>query len=110
MANIKTVTEEELREEVLESPEPVLIDFYATWCAPCRTMEPVLDGLAEEFENRIRFLKVNVEEEPALVEALGISSVPTLVLVNGGKVLALYKGAVPAHVLRPKLDEAAGPV
>lgn len=109
MAHIKTVTEEELREEILESPEPVLIDFYATWCAPCRTMEPVLDELADEFENRIRFLKVNVEDEPDLSNALGISAVPTIVLVNGGKVLALFHGAVPAHVLRPKLLEAAGP-
>jgi thioredoxin len=106
MSKVRPVTEEELRSEILESSAPLFVDFYATWCAPCRTMAPVLDELAEEYAGRIRFVKVDVEEETALAEALGITSVPTLVLVRGGTVLALFKGAVPAHVLRPKLDEA----
>lgn len=107
MSKVKSVTEDELREEVLASSEPLLIDFCAAWCAPCRTISPILEDLAEEYDGRIRFVKVDVDEEAALAEMLGIAEIPTLVLVRGGTVLGLFRGAVTERALRPKLDEAA---
>ena len=93
MAVIK-ITKENYEQEVLKSEIPVLLDFYADWCGPCRMVGPVLDEIAEERED-IKVCKVNVDDEPELAAAYQISSIPTLMVVKDGKIVNQSLGAKP---------------
>ena len=84
MAEI-TITMENFEKEVIKSDKPVLIDFWATWCGPCKMIAPTVEEIAEEYEGKIKVGKVNVDEEPDLTQSFGISSIPTLVLMKDGK-------------------------
>ena len=84
MAEI-TITTENFEEEVIKSDKPVLIDFWATWCGPCKMIAPTVEEIAEEYKGKIKVGKVNVDEEPDLTQSFGISSIPTLVLMKDGK-------------------------
>lgn len=88
------------RKEVLESQEPVLVDFWAEWCGPCRTMSPVLDSLAKTY----KVCKVNVDKNQALAEAYKVSSIPALMVLHGGKVVAQHLGVTAEAVLRADLE------
>lgn len=91
MAEI-TITTENFEEEVLKSSLPVLIDFWATWCGPCKMIAPTVEEIAEEYEGKIKVGKVNVDEEGELAEAFGITSIPTLVLMKNGKAADMMVG------------------
>lgn len=91
MAEI-TITTENFEEEVVKSEIPVLIDFWATWCGPCKMIAPTVEEIAEEYEGKIKVGKVNVDEEGQLTEAFGISSIPTLVLMKDGKTADMMVG------------------
>ena len=88
------ITKETFQEEVLNSEKPVLLDFWATWCGPCRMIGPVLDEIAEERED-IKVCKVNVDEEPELAAQYQITSIPTLFVVKDGKITNQSLGAKP---------------
>ena len=88
------ITKETFQQEVLSSDKPVLLDFWASWCGPCRMVGPVLDEIAQERED-IKVCKVNVDEEPELAATYQISSIPTLMVVEGGKVVKQSLGAKP---------------
>ena len=90
----RTFDEANFQQEVIRSPEPVLVDFWAEWCAPCRAMGPVIDGLAEEFDGVARVGKVNIDENPATPPRYGIRGIPTLMLFKGGSVEATKIGAL----------------
>ena len=90
-------------ESVKNSDKKVLIDFYADWCGPCRMMSPIVDEIADERED-ILVCKVNVDEEPELAEAFEVFSIPTLVIMQGGKVLEKSAGARPKGQLLAMLD------
>lgn len=96
--SIVTLTSKNYNNEVTESNIPVLIDFWATWCGPCQMMSPVVDEIAEERQGSLKVCKVNVDEEVELANRFNISSIPTLVLIKGGRVEAVSTG------YRPKED------
>lgn len=94
MAELK-ITKENFENEVMKSNIPVLIDFWAPWCGPCRMMGPIIEQLAEEYEGKAKVGKVNVDEEGELSQAFGVMSIPTIVLVKDGKVVKQAVGARP---------------
>ena len=94
MAELK-ITRENFENEVMKSNIPVLIDFWAPWCGPCRMMGPIIEQLAEEYEGKAKVGKVNVDEEGELSQAFGVMSIPTIVLVKDGKVVKQTVGARP---------------
>jgi thioredoxin 1 len=85
--------------EVVQSPIPVLVDFWADWCTPCKMIGPLLDQLGEEYAGRLKIGKVNVDEENALAGRHNVVSIPTLVVYKGGKILRQKVGALPKHEL-----------
>jgi len=92
--SVITVNEENFRSEVLGSSRPVLIDFWASWCGPCRMLSPLVDEVAEEQE-KVKVCKINVDDNPALAQQFGVSSIPMLAVVKDGKVVKTSVGAVP---------------
>lgn len=92
MAELK-ITRENFENEVIKSNIPVLIDFWAPWCGPCRMMGPIIEQLAEEYDGKAKVGKVNVDEEGELSQAFGVMSIPTIVLVKEGKVVKQVVGA-----------------
>lgn len=90
-----TITVQNFEDEVLKSELPVLLDFWATWCGPCRMLAPVIAEIAEEYEGKVKVGKVNVDEEPGLAASFHVSSIPTVVLMKDGKVAASSVGYRP---------------
>ncbi len=92
--SVVTITKENFEAEVLQADKPVLVDFWASWCGPCRMLSPVVDEIAEE-ESGIKVGKVNVDEQPELAEQFGVSSIPTLIVFRDGKVVQTSVGVRP---------------
>ncbi len=92
--SVRTITKENYQKEVAESEKTVLLDFWASWCGPCRMVSPLVDEIAEETP-AVRVGKVNVDEQPELAGAFGVSSIPTLVVMKNGQVVSKTVGARP---------------
>jgi thioredoxin 1 len=99
------VSDAEFEEKVLNSDVPVLVDFWAPWCGPCRMVAPILDKLAEEFAGKIRVAKVNTDEDAQWAMQYGIQGIPTMLVVHNGEVIREQVGAVPEPYLRALVDE-----
>ncbi len=101
-------TADNFDKEVLQASEPVLVDFYADWCNPCRMMGPVVAKMAEEFEGRIKVGKCNIDENMDLAKNCRVSSIPAFIIFKGGKPAANFVGAMPAAELKQKVEQALG--
>ena len=100
-ANAVTVTDASFNADVLQSDKPVLVDFWAVWCGPCRQVSPVLDEIAKENADKITLAKVNIDENPEVARQYQIMSIPTMNVYKGGKVVKTIVGAKPkAAILR----------
>lgn len=109
MMTVKKVTSADFTNEVLESDTPVVVDFYADWCGPCRRMAPVLEELAERWTPDVKVVKVDTEAQPQLAAAYGISSIPAFLLFRKGSVAAWTLGAKQADLLQRQLGIKRGP-
>jgi thioredoxin 1 len=107
MNNITELMETSFETEVLRVPGPVLVDFYAPWCGPCKMLAPLLEQLAGEFAGKVKFAKMNVDEAPNLANQYGITGVPTLMLFRGGKVADQIVGFPGQSQLKAWLTQAA---
>ena len=104
--NIVTLNSENFSKEVLESDTPVLVDFWASWCAPCLMIAPILDQLAEEYDGRVKIGKVNIDDETDLASKYRIMSIPTLFLFKDGEVVDELVGVRPKAEFESMLDRA----
>jgi thioredoxin 1 len=99
-------------ETVMGSEQPVVVDFYADWCGPCKAMAPMFERLADRYEGEVRFVKVDTERAPEIAQALGIRGLPTMALVAGGQIRDVIVGAKPEAYLEKRIrwlqDVAAG--
>jgi len=101
------LTQENFAQQVLQSPVPVLVDFWAEWCGPCKMIAPLLDELAEEYEGKVKIGKVNIDEQQALAAEYGIRAIPTLLLFNQGEVADQIVGARSKCDFKASLDRVA---
>jgi len=106
--NVERITETNFDAVVLHSSKPGVVDFYATWCGPCKELSPMLDKLAGSFTNEIKFVKINVDESPDLSRRFNIQGVPTLLFFRNGRVVGDVVGLLPANVLKTRLESLAG--
>ena len=100
------VTDASFDQEVLKSPTPVLIDFWAPWCAPCRAIAPIIDDLAGEYSGRLKVVKMNVDDNPQTPGRYGVRGIPNLLIIKGGQVKEQIIGAVPKGTLVKAVDNA----
>ncbi len=101
-ADVLNVGDSDFKKEVLESQQPVLVDFWATWCAPCRAIAPAVEELATQYKGRVKVAKMNIDDNQDTPQQFGVRSIPTLLVFKGGKVVDQIVGAVP----KSKLEDA----
>jgi thioredoxin 1 len=100
------VKSEEFKAKVLEAEGPVVVDFWAEWCGPCRLLAPVIEQLAQDYDGRVQFVEVNVDENPDVAMTYGIEGIPTLVLFHRGEVADRIVGYLPKPMLAHQLEAA----
>ena len=104
-----TITKENFEKEVMNSDKPVLIDFWASWCGPCRMVSPIVEELANELTDK-KVGKINIEEQPELAEAFSVMSIPTLMVIKDGKVVSKSVGARPKQAILDMLENNTFPM
>lgn len=105
MSSLQHVSTQSFASEVMQSTVPVLVDFYADWCGPCRMLAPTLERLSTEFTGRAKIVKVNIDHDPALASQFQVSAIPTLALIADGKVINRTTGLVGEATLRNVLNQ-----
>ncbi len=107
MADVPELTEANFEAEVLKATQPVLVDFWAPWCAPCRVIAPLIEQLAAENAGQIRVAKLNVDDSPHLAASYGVNNIPTLMIFKNGEVVERFVGIQPKSRLQGAIDQAA---
>lgn len=102
--NILKVTQESFNSTVIESKKPILVDFWAEWCGPCRMLSPVIEELADEYKGKVNFAKINVDENPKLASQYGVMSIPTIIIFKNGKPEQQVIGFRPKSELKKLID------
>jgi thioredoxin 1 len=105
MSSATAVTDASFEQDVLKSDVPVLVDFWAPWCGPCRMVAPIVDEIAKEFDGKIKVFKLNTDENPNVASQYGIRSIPTLMIFQGGQKVDTVVGAVPKTTLSSTLSK-----
>ena len=105
-ADVMNIGDGDFSKEVLESDKPVLVDFWATWCAPCRAIAPAIEELAAQYKGKVKVAKVNIDDNQDTPQQYGIRSIPTLLVFKGGKVVEQIVGAVPKSRLEAAITKA----
>lgn len=100
----QTVTDASFDREVMQSSQPVLVDFWAPWCGPCRMTEPIIEKLAREMAGRLKVAKVNVDENPQVSQRYGVQSIPTMMIVKNGQIVDRWAGALPEPAMRSRVQ------
>lgn len=108
MSSLKDVTTEAFEAEVLQSKIPVLIDFHAVWCGPCKASAPALEDAAREFDGEIAFVKVDIDQEPKLAQAYNVQSIPTFIVIKDGQPVERFIGLASRGKLAAVLEPFAG--
>jgi thioredoxin 1 len=105
MSNAKSVTDDTFQSEVLDSKDTIMVDFWAEWCGPCRAVSPILDSIAEEHSDKIKIVKLNVDDNPQMAMKYQITSIPAMKVFRGGQVVKTVIGAKPKPALEADLAE-----
>lgn len=108
MSKVKDITKENFDQEVSQSSKPVLIDFWAPWCGPCKMLGPIVDVLAAEYADKLNVGKLNVDENQALAAQFGVRGIPTLIFFKGGQEVKRVVGAQPKSQLQKTIEEVIG--
>jgi thioredoxin 1 len=101
VSNAAAISSEDFEKEVLQSETPVLVDFWADWCGPCKMIAPSVDAIADEYAGKLKVVKLNVDQEPGIAAKYGIMSIPTLIIFKNGEVAEQLVGLLP----KPKIEE-----
>jgi thioredoxin 1 len=105
-ANLFTVTDDSFQKEVLQAEQPTIVDFWATWCGPCQMIGPIFEELSKEYAGKVKFAKVNVDENPKTPATYGVRGIPTLMMFKGGQIVDQVVGAVPKNHLENVIKKA----
>jgi thioredoxin 1 len=105
MANVTELSDDKFEAEVLKSSEPVLVDFWAPWCGPCRMIAPVVEELANENSGKLKVAKINIDDSPNTAQAYGVNSIPTLMIFKDGEVVDRFVGVQPKNRLQDAIEQ-----